>query len=397
MPKNSTPKLRRHKSSGHAYARFDGHQIWFGRHDDPRSHQEFAEYFHRWKTGDSKPLERDASTTTVAVLVARYLDHATIYYRRAGGMPTGTVDAIRYAVRPLLQLFASVPTLSFTVQSLKLVRDRMVQSGLARNTVNSRVGRIVHMFRWGCEEALVSATVYHELRVLMPLQRGRSKARETEPRRPVGREHVDAILPHVSRQIAGIVELMWWSGMRPSEALALRPADIDTTGDVWDYKLVHHKTLHHGKERTVPLGPKAQDVLRPFLMRVPIPDPELPLFSASEAEAERNEQRRRNRVTPMKPSDARRKEKRAERIGGRKVGQGYTVGSLRRAVARACKKAEIPHWTPHQLRHAAATRIRQEAGVEAASLALGHSNLVTTEIYAEASRERTRQIMRDLG
>jgi hypothetical protein len=99
MPTKSTPTLRRHKSSGHAYARFDGHQIWFGRHDDPRSHQDFAEYLIRWQTGDGKPFEGDASTTTVAVLVARYLDHATIYYRRAGGRPTGTVDAIRYAVR----------------------------------------------------------------------------------------------------------------------------------------------------------------------------------------------------------------------------------------------------------------------------------------------------------
>ena len=397
MPKNSTPTLRRHKSSGHAYARFDGHQIWFGRHDDPRSHQDFAEYLCKWQTGDGKSLQGDVSTTTVAVLIARYLDHAAIYYRRAGGRPTGTVDAIRYAVRPLLQLFASAPTQTFTVQALKLVRDRMVQSGLARNTVNSRIGRIVHMFRWGCEEALVPAAVYHELRVLRALQRGRSKARETEPRRPVAREHVDAILPHVSRQIAGIVELMWWSGMRPSEALAVRLADIDQAGDLWEYKLRHHKTIHHGKERTVILGPRAQDVLRPFLMRVPAPDPELPLFSASEAEAERNAQRRRDRVTPMKPSDGRRMSERGERTDGRIVGESYTVSSLRRAVRRACRDAGIPHWTPHQLRHAAATRIRQEAGVEAASLALGHSNLATTEIYAEASKERTRQIMRDLG
>jgi integrase len=302
-----------------------------------------------------------------------------------------------YAVRPLLQLFASAPTQTFTVQALKLVRDRMVQTGLARNTVNSRVGRIVHMFRWGCEEALVPASVYHELRVLRALQRGRSKARETEPRRPVARERVEATLPHVSRQIAGIVELMWWSGMRPSEALAVRLADIDRTGDLWEYKLRYHKTLHHGKERVVILGPKARAVLRPFLMRVPAPDPESPLFSASEAEAERNAQRRKDRVTSMKPSDGSRMRKRAERTDGRKVGDSYTVASLRRAVERACKEAKVPHWTPHQLRHAAATRIRQAAGVEAASLVLGHSNLATTEIYAEASMERTRQIMRELG
>jgi hypothetical protein len=56
MPKNSTPTLRRHKSSGHASARFGGHQIWFGRHDDSRSHQDFAEYLCKWQTGDGKSL-----------------------------------------------------------------------------------------------------------------------------------------------------------------------------------------------------------------------------------------------------------------------------------------------------------------------------------------------------
>lgn len=398
MPKVSTPTLRRHKRAGNAYAYFNGRQVSFGRYDDPRSHQAFAEFFERWLANGRQPFEESRSqATTIADLIARYLDHAAVFYRRADGEPTKTIEAIVYAVRPLLQLFASTPAETFTVQALKLVRDRMVQADLARSTVNNRITRIVQMFRWGSEEALVPAAVYHELRVLRALQRGRSKARETEPRRPVPREHVDAVLPRVSRQIAGIVELMWWSGMRSSEALAVRLADIDQTGDLWEYKLRHHKTLHHGKERIVILGPKAQEVLRPFLMRVPAPDPELPLFSASEAEAERNAKRRKDRVTSMRPSDGRRMRKRAERTDGRKVGDRYTVGSLRRAIGRACKEAGIPHWTPHQLRHAAATRIRQAAGVEAASLALGHSNLATTEIYAEASKERTREIMRELG
>ena len=394
LPRKSTPSLRCHKRSGNGYAYFNRRQVWFGRYDDPQTHQAFAEYLAQWQAaGAGRAHQAPAQAVSIAALVARYLEHAEVYYRRADGQPTGTVEAIGYAVRPLLGLFASTLARDFSVQALKLVRDRMIQDDLARNTINNRISRIVQLFRWGAEEALVPADVYHDLRVLRPLQRGRSRARETTPRRPVARQHVLAVLPHVSRQVAGIVELMWWSGMRPSEAIALRPVDLDRGGALWEYRLRHHKTLHHGQERTVYLGPKAQEVLRPFLQRVPAPDPERPVFSAREAEAERNVQRRALRVTPMKPSDARRQAVRAESGGGREVGDSYTVDSLRRAISRACAAVGVPRWTPHQLRHAAATRIRKEEGVEAAGLVLGHSNLATTEIYAEASSERARKIV----
>jgi integrase len=49
------------------------------------------------------------------------------------------------------------------------------------------------------------------------------------------------------------------------------------------------------------------------------------------------------------------------------------------------------------LRHAAATRIRAEYGIEAARIILGHSSAVTSEIYAEIDREKAKQIAAHLG
>jgi site-specific recombinase XerD len=40
------------------------------------------------------------------------------------------------------------------------------------------------------------------------------------------------------------------------------------------------------------------------------------------------------------------------------------------------------------LRHAAATKLREAEGIEAASVILGHAHLPTTEIYAEASSKK---------
>ena len=57
--------------------------------------------------------------------------------------------------------------------------------------------------------------------------------------------------------------------------------------------------------------------------------------------------------------------------------------SYEHAIKTACRKAGIEPWRPNQLRHAAATRIRRQYGLEAAQVVLGHSTASTTEIYAE--------------
>ncbi len=50
---------------------------------------------------------------------------------------------------------------------------------------------------------------------------------------------------------------------------------------------------------------------------------------------------------------------------------------------RVCKRAGVPHWHPHQLRHTAATELRKKYGVEMVRAVLGYAHLAATEIYAE--------------
>jgi hypothetical protein len=45
----------------------------------------------------------------------------------------------------------------------------------------------------------------------------------------------------------------------------MRTRDVDTSGRVWSFTPEAHKTEHHGKERRIYLGPRAQTVLRPWL------------------------------------------------------------------------------------------------------------------------------------
>ena len=50
-----------------------------------------------------------------------------------------------------------------------------------------------------------------------------------------------------------------------------------------------------------------------------------------------------------------------------------------------------------QLRHTAATEIRRRFGVESARTILGHSDIATSEIYAERDHEMASRIAAEVG
>jgi integrase len=393
-----TPTLRRHRRSGHAYARLGGHQVWFGPYEDPATHERFARTLAEWlANGRRLPPTEPKEALRVADVVAAYLEHAKRYYCRSDGKPSHEVAHLRDAVRPLLKLYGSLPAADFGLRQLKTLREQLINNGLARKTINDRVNRVVRLFGWAAEEELCRSEVFGALRALRALKRGRSAAKEGKRVLPVAWEHVEAVLPHVSRPLAGIIELMWLTGMRPGEACQLRSADLDRSGSVWFYRPRAHKTENFGRERVIPIGPRGQDVLRRFLARVPAPLPDVPLFSPRDAMAEVHAERRRLRVTPVWPSHARHVARKRRVSPKKEPGEAYTPNSFRGAVDSACKVANVPSWSPNQLRHAAATRIRKEKGLEAARTVLGHASAAVTEVYAEIDTQLAAKIMAELG
>ena len=79
------------------------------------------------------------------------------------------------------------------------------------------------------------------------------------------------------------------------------------------------------------------------------------------------------------------------------VGDHYDSAAYGRCIARACQAAKVAPWFPHQLRHLAATELRALYGTEAARAVLGHSNLKTTEVYAEVDEKVILKIMSEIG
>ena len=303
-----------------------------------------------------------------------YLEHVDSYYRK-DGKPTSEADSIRIALRPLIKLYGSMRAREFSPLKLKAVREAMIEVGWVRTSINRHVQRITACWKWAAENELVPVAVWTGLRSIAGLRRGRSKAKESVPVKPVPEAFVDAVHPFVTTPVWGAIQVQQFSGMRPGETLAMRGCDLNMSGKIWEYEPESHKTEHHGKRRLIFLGPKAQAVLQEFLKT----DLEVYLFSPRDGRAD-FVARSYRRGAALK-----------------EVGDRYTIYSYRRAIATACIRAGVPHWHPTQLRPNAVTHLRREFGIEAARIILGHSTAFTTEIYAEVDHAKAREIVARIG
>jgi integrase len=402
-----TPKYRKHKASGQAVVTIAGRDHYLGPWRSKASKIEYDRLIGEWLAA-GRPSSGLVTTDdlTVTELLLRYWRFAQQHYRK-DGKPTGEVNNIRLAAKPLKALYGHTRAADFGPLALKALRENWIRLGLCRNLINQRAGIIRRIFKWGVSEQLVPPAVLQGLQAVDGLRRGRSEARETEPVGPVDDVTVDATLPHLPPVVADMVRFQRLVGCRPGEVCSLRPCDVDTSGDVWVYRPASHKTEHHGRERRIYIGPQAQDVLRAYLLR----DKESLCFTPADSERKRLIKIHERRVTPMscgnRPGTNRRKKPK------QRPNDHYTKDGYARAIRRACDAAwpapeslsdaaaadwRYAHrWAPNRLRHSVATKLRASYGIEAAQTVLGHADPKVTLTYAERDFALAARIMREVG
>lgn len=378
------PIYRRHKGAGQAFVEYKGRRMYLGKYGSPESHQEYARVLDVVRKTGRLPNAKDV---TVSEVVLGFMSHVEVYYRK-DGKPTTEQGNFKQALRFLVDLHGATVASEFGPLALRQVRDAMIQAGRCRSVINKDVNRVRMAFRWAVEEELVEGSVYHALQAVRPLKKGRCEAPDHPPVLSVPAEDVEATLPFLPPIVADMVRLQLLTGARPIEIRLLKPEEVDRVGEVWEYIPGAHKTEHHGKERRLFFGPRAQEVLAPYLAR----PADAYCFSPAESERRRNEAKRAARQSPMTPSQA-------ERNGDPSSGASdcYSKDAYVRAITRACEKAGVPRWTPHRLRHTLATQVRREYGLEAAQTVLGHSQADVTQIYAERDFAKARSIMAAIG
>jgi site-specific recombinase XerD len=145
---------------------------------------------------------------------------------------------------------------------------------------------------------------------------------------------------------------LYGAGLRISEALALKPADIDS-----QRMLIHVRGGKGNKDRMVKLSPQLLAALREAWRARATSDPGVWIFP---------------------------------QVGH--PDRAMESGTAQRIVARAARRAGMAkRVTPHTLRHSYATHLL-DAGVDLRTiqLLLGHTNLKTTSLYMHVSQARLR-------
>ncbi len=402
-PRKLTPSYLRHKQTGR------GRLVWtdsLGIHHECMLPGEYgskesleAKARQELELAIAPPKAMGANpAVSVSELLLAHLEYADRHYRGPDGRPTDEVRQIKAAVRYVRELYGETTAVEFGPLALKAVRAKMVAAGWCRKSVNARVERIRRAFKWACSEEILPAEVYQRLQSVEGLRIGRTTAADHPPVKPAVMLDVEKAMPFMPPPVAALATLQIRSAARAGELVRLRAADIDRIDpDVWTYSPVGHKGTWRGKSRTIYFGEKCRAVLAPFILKAG--DPQAYLFSPARAEAERNAERSAARVVPLYPSHARRNElKRKGERRKRAPADRYTTGTYRRAIERACEKAGVPVFTPHQLRHLAATTARAEFGVDVARALCGHSLASVTEIYSgEVDKKLAMQAARKLG
>lgn len=347
---NRNPRYCKHKASGQAIVTIVGRDFYLGPWNSKASKIEYDRIVGEWLAAGRRLPGSQITDLAVAELVERFYEHAKTYYRHPNGTASREIENFKSALKFLIRLYGESPAAEFGPLALESVRARMVEGGWCRRVVNRQTDRVKAVFKWGVGKQLVPSTVYESLRCVSGLRIGRTTARESDPVRPVADTDINTTVGHLTSVVGAMVRLQRLTGARPGEICSMRVGEVDRSGTIWTYTPSSHKTAHHGHRRTIYIGPKAQSILEPFLLKL---DPVAFVFSPRDSVAEMHQRRSEARVTPLScgnisGSHRKRKPKREPR-------EFYDVCSYRHAIARGCKQADIASWHPHQLRHTAAT------------------------------------------
>ncbi|HQY88263.1 MAG TPA: site-specific integrase [Tepidisphaeraceae bacterium] len=412
VPSDYIPTYRNHKSSGQAVVTLNYKDHLLGKFGSPESRVKYHDLIARWLAGGRRPLSPAAllpddptrpqspHLLTIGGLLAAYLRHAEHYYRKPCGRDTGEVDRTKRYTGPLLEIFGDSLASEFGPTKLKIVQNAMIERGWVRTSINGGVGVIRRVFKWAVAEELIRPDVLQSICAVSPLKRGRSKASEADPIRPVDLADVDAIRAFVSPVVWAMVQIQLLTGMRSGELVALKATEIDRKKSVWTYTPSDHKTSHHGHKRVVYIGPKAQTILTGFIVAdrpigAPIFSPRESNALAKAARAVKGKHRRPN----QQPN---------RRATLRSMGDAFTVTSYRRAIARGCELANkaalargdkhgVESWHPHRLRHTFATTIRAAYGADLALTMLGDKTTRMIDVYAEKDHAAAMKVAAVVG
>lgn len=368
------PALRYHRPTRQYY-------VWIGRlkkrktfgSDPDVARRQYAQYLAA--AGGPAVLPSPDSMTVNDALEAYRRFAKTRYTDRREANRIGT------ALAAVAELYGPQPAASFRAKALREVRGRLLTGGKeprSRRYINKLTRSIQTAWRWLAGEELIPAESAASVCVVRALGPG-DGGLEREPVLPPPPGLVEQTTPFLPPTVAAMVRVQLLSGMRPGEVCRMRAGEVSTDSTspvkipgmgravaavdvagcaVWMYVPGSHKTIRRGKVRVVPIGPRAQKELSPYLIGKGA----------------------------------------GETVFATSAGRSYRSDSYAKAVARACAKAGVEPWSPIQLRHAAGTEVANRFDDHTAASVLGHAaGSTATRVYVEQSVRKAAAAAAEMG
>lgn len=291
------------------------------------------------------------STALLDPLVERYLTQLRV----EGGLATNTVEAYRRDLFRLQQHLLMHRLRMNDVVSSQVIRSFLAalkQESLATSSVSRILSAMRGWYRFLVRERVLEGSPLREVAVAR---------RPVRLPKTLTRSEVTALLELPVRDRVEdqrdrvMVELLYASGLRVSELVGLTLSQVDL--NLGCLRVVGKGT----KERLVPMGQTARDLLREYLDHI-------------------------------RPVLLKRRSTRVLFVSRR--GQGLTRQACWKLLLQRARRAGIAKSiSPHMLRHSFATHLLEGgADLRAVQTMLGHADIATTQIYTHIERSRLKHV-----
>jgi integrase/recombinase XerD len=294
---------------------------------------------------------RQASREAANRGVEAYLSHLTVERRlAANSVASYTRDLV------LLREFAaghSMQVERLTRQRLEEFVRQLMSEGRSPRSVARAIACYRGFYRFLVIEGRLQVSPADDLRA--------PRAWKSLPRH-LSVDEVDRLLAQPDVATArglrdrALIELLYATGLRVSELIALRPADVNLEASYLTC------TGKGGKQRIVPMGDEAAVWVRRYLREA------------------------RPALLGKRPSTR-------LFVNARRGGPGLTRVGFWKILKAYGRGAGVNTLSPHTLRHSFATHLLERgADLRAIQMMLGHADLSTTQIYTHVLQQRMRAV-----
>lgn len=280
-------------------------------------------------------------------LLDEWLEHLIV----ERNLSENTIDAYRRDVSEFLAHFKSPTALELeriTTASLTGYFKTLLDNNIAARSRGRKLSAIRMFYRHLVAQKHVAAD---------PVQNMETPGAAKYLPKVLNAKQVDALLEQPDQAAkeglrdAAMLELLYSTGMRVSELVNVKGADLNMTGG-------YIMTMGKGsKERVIPLGERALEIVKRYYEEA------RPLY-----------------IKKTNP----------EALFLTRLGRRMTRQMFWRIIKKYAAKAGIAtQISPHVLRHSFATHLLERgADLRAVQMMLGHSSMTTTQIYTHINRTR---------